>query len=176
MCSAPRGRPGRVAHMGIVGGFLERRRHDPVRRDQGDSRRHGRGRPGRPHHDRPPFGQLQVDAQCHGEHRVHVLPLGHRRVRGSPRRSPAGRDHSRQLHRGWNRHFDGVQLDQHRDLDPGKPSDERREHADPNGFPAKPGGLYTLQGGACSIGSASPYTWTGTPSAGDGSGLTWFFS
>ena len=43
-----------------------------------------------------------------------------------------------------------------------------------SGFPAKPGGLYTLQGGACGIGTASPYTWTGTPSAVDGSGLTWF--
>lgn len=43
-----------------------------------------------------------------------------------------------------------------------------------SGFPAKPGGLYTVQGGECGIGSASPYAWAATPSASDGSGLTWF--
>ena len=43
-----------------------------------------------------------------------------------------------------------------------------------SGFPAVPGGLYTLAGGACAIGSASPYTWNATPSAGDGNGLIWF--
>jgi len=43
-----------------------------------------------------------------------------------------------------------------------------------SGFPALAGGTYTLQGGTCSIGSASPYTWNATPSAVDGSGLTWF--
>ncbi len=43
-----------------------------------------------------------------------------------------------------------------------------------NGFPARAGGLYTLTGAVCSIGATSPYTWTGVPTAGDGSGLTWF--
>jgi hypothetical protein len=43
-----------------------------------------------------------------------------------------------------------------------------------SGFPALPGGTYTLQGGACGIGSTTPFTWTPTPTAGDGSGLTWF--
>jgi len=43
-----------------------------------------------------------------------------------------------------------------------------------SGFPALPGGTYTLQGGTCSIGSTSPYSWVGTPNAIDGSGLTWF--
>jgi len=43
-----------------------------------------------------------------------------------------------------------------------------------SGFPALAGGNYTLQGGTCSIGSASPYTWTPTPDAGDGNGLIWF--
>jgi len=43
-----------------------------------------------------------------------------------------------------------------------------------SGFPAVPGGTYTLQGGTCSIGSTTPFTWTPTPSAVDGSGLTWF--
>jgi hypothetical protein len=43
-----------------------------------------------------------------------------------------------------------------------------------SGFPAAPGGTYTLLGGTCAIGSTSPYTWTTTPSASDGSGLTWF--
>jgi hypothetical protein len=42
------------------------------------------------------------------------------------------------------------------------------------GFPTKAGGLYTLRGAACGIGSATPYTWTPTPTAIDGSGLTWF--
>ena len=41
-------------------------------------------------------------------------------------------------------------------------------------FPAIPGGNYALQGGQCNIGTGSPYTWTPTPSASDGSGLIWF--
>ena len=43
-----------------------------------------------------------------------------------------------------------------------------------SGFPALAGGTYTLQGGTCSIGSTTPFTWTPTPSSVDGSGLTWF--
>lgn len=43
-----------------------------------------------------------------------------------------------------------------------------------NGFPGSPGGTYTLQGGRCDIGTASPFTWTPTPDASDGSGLVWF--
>jgi len=43
-----------------------------------------------------------------------------------------------------------------------------------SGFPAAPGGTYTLQGGTCGIGATSPYAWTSTPNAVDGSGLTWF--
>jgi hypothetical protein len=43
-----------------------------------------------------------------------------------------------------------------------------------SGFPAIAGGAYTLAGGVCSIGTASPYTWNATPSAGDGSGLIWY--
>jgi hypothetical protein len=53
-------------------------------------------------------------------------------------------------------------------------NDHQIVYGQKSGFPAKPGGLYTVQGGACGIGSASPYTWTPTPSAIDGSGLTWF--
>ena len=43
-----------------------------------------------------------------------------------------------------------------------------------SGFPSVPGGVYSLQGGTCSIGSTSPYTWTSTPNAIDGNGLIWF--
>jgi hypothetical protein len=43
-----------------------------------------------------------------------------------------------------------------------------------SGFPAALGGQFTLLGGTCSIGTASPYAWSGTPSASDGSGLLWF--
>jgi len=42
------------------------------------------------------------------------------------------------------------------------------------GFPAVPGGTYTLLGGTCGIGSTSPYAWTPTPSSNDGNGLIWF--
>jgi hypothetical protein len=42
-----------------------------------------------------------------------------------------------------------------------------------SGLPAIAGGSYTLQGGQCNIGTASPYAWT-APSASDGSGLLWF--
>jgi hypothetical protein len=41
-----------------------------------------------------------------------------------------------------------------------------------SGFPAITGGTYTLQGGQCSIGTASPYTWAApAPTSGD---LLWF--
>jgi hypothetical protein len=43
-----------------------------------------------------------------------------------------------------------------------------------SGLPATVGGTYTLQGGTCTIGTSSPYVWTPTPNAADGSGLTWF--
>ena len=43
-----------------------------------------------------------------------------------------------------------------------------------SGLPATLGGTFTRLGGACNIGTASPYTWTPTPDAADGSGLVWF--
>jgi len=43
-----------------------------------------------------------------------------------------------------------------------------------SGFPAVPGGTYTLLGTACGIGSASPYDWVGVPEPADGFGLIWF--
>lgn len=43
-----------------------------------------------------------------------------------------------------------------------------------SGFPAALGGTFTLLGGACNIGTASPYTWNAVPDASDGSGLIWF--
>jgi len=43
-----------------------------------------------------------------------------------------------------------------------------------SGLPAIAGGTYTLLGGACSIGTASPYVWNPTPTDSDGSGLIWF--
>jgi len=45
---------------------------------------------------------------------------------------------------------------------------------DRSGFPTVPGGNYTLTGGACGIGTTSPFTWTPTPSSTEGSGLLWF--
>lgn len=42
------------------------------------------------------------------------------------------------------------------------------------GFPGTPGGIYTLLGGACSIGTGISFTWNPTPTASDGSGLVWF--
>jgi hypothetical protein len=42
-----------------------------------------------------------------------------------------------------------------------------------SGLPALAGGTYTLQGGTCSIGAASPYTWS-APAPSDASGLLWF--
>jgi hypothetical protein len=43
-----------------------------------------------------------------------------------------------------------------------------------SGFPATPGGTFTLLGSVCSIGSTSPYAWNGVPATGDGSNLLWF--
>jgi hypothetical protein len=42
------------------------------------------------------------------------------------------------------------------------------------GLPATPGGAFTLLGGICAIGAASPYAWTAVPEATDGSGILWF--
>jgi hypothetical protein len=53
-------------------------------------------------------------------------------------------------------------------------NDHQILYGDRSGLPAALGGTFTLLGGACDIGSTSPYTWTGTPSAGDDSGLVWF--
>jgi hypothetical protein len=43
-----------------------------------------------------------------------------------------------------------------------------------SGFPAAPGGTYTLLGSVCNIGTASPYDWAGVPTASDGFGLIWW--
>lgn len=43
-----------------------------------------------------------------------------------------------------------------------------------SGFPAAPGGTYTLLGTVCNIGAASPYDWTVVPNANDGFGLLWW--
>ena len=43
-----------------------------------------------------------------------------------------------------------------------------------SGLPATVGGTYAPLGGACSIGTASPFTWNVTPDAADGNGLIWF--
>jgi hypothetical protein len=43
-----------------------------------------------------------------------------------------------------------------------------------SGFPAAPSGTFTLLGSVCNIGNATPYTWSGTPRATDGSNLIWF--
>ena len=47
-------------------------------------------------------------------------------------------------------------------------------HGQKNGFPVSPSGPYTLLGGTCNIGTVSPFAWTPTPNASDGSGLVWF--
>ena len=43
-----------------------------------------------------------------------------------------------------------------------------------SGFPAAPGGTYTLLGSVCNIGTASPYDWVGVPNPTDGFGLIWW--
>ena len=43
-----------------------------------------------------------------------------------------------------------------------------------SGFPAAPAGSFTLLGSVCSIGNATPYTWSGVPVSTDGSNLIWF--
>jgi hypothetical protein len=43
-----------------------------------------------------------------------------------------------------------------------------------SGFPAAPGGTYTLLGSVCGIGTASPYDWAGVPVPNDGFGLIWW--
>lgn len=41
-------------------------------------------------------------------------------------------------------------------------------------LPAAPGGAYGVSGGACGVGSSSPYAWNPTPDSVDGSGLIWW--
>ena len=41
------------------------------------------------------------------------------------------------------------------------------------GLPAAPGGVFTLLGSVCGIGSTTPYDWVGVPQATDGSNLIW---
>jgi hypothetical protein len=43
-----------------------------------------------------------------------------------------------------------------------------------SGFPATPGGTFTLLGSVCAIGNTSPYSWTPVPAPVDGSNLLWF--
>jgi hypothetical protein len=43
-----------------------------------------------------------------------------------------------------------------------------------SGFPAAPGGTYSLLGSVCGVGMTSPYNWVGAPEASDGSNLIWF--
>lgn len=41
-------------------------------------------------------------------------------------------------------------------------------------LPSVPGGLFSLSGSACGIGTASPFAWNTAPSASDGTGLIWW--
>ena len=41
-------------------------------------------------------------------------------------------------------------------------------------LPAAPGGTYLLSGSVCGIGNTSPFLWSGSPVATDGSGLIWW--
>jgi hypothetical protein len=43
-----------------------------------------------------------------------------------------------------------------------------------SGFPAAPGGPFTLLGSVCRIGTTTPYDWVGVPAPSDGSNLIWF--
>ena len=43
-----------------------------------------------------------------------------------------------------------------------------------SGFPATPGGTYTLLGSVCNLGTSTPYDWVGIPAPDDGMGLIWF--
>jgi len=45
---------------------------------------------------------------------------------------------------------------------------------DRSDLPGSPGGTYLANGAVCGIGGASPYNWSPTPSATDGSGLIWW--
>lgn len=56
----------------------------------------------------------------------------------------------------------------------GDGNDHQILYGDRSGLPAALGGTFTPLGGACSIGTTSPYGWAGTPNAADGSGLLWF--
>jgi hypothetical protein len=56
----------------------------------------------------------------------------------------------------------------------GDGNDHQILYGEKSGFPAALGGTFTLTGAACDIGTTSPYTWNGTPNAGDGHGLVWF--
>lgn len=41
-------------------------------------------------------------------------------------------------------------------------------------LPAAPGGAFAVDGGACTLGNASPLAWSSVPGASDGSGLLWW--
>jgi hypothetical protein len=41
-------------------------------------------------------------------------------------------------------------------------------------LPTTPGGSFTLDGGACGLGTTMPFVWNNVPSATDGSGLFWW--
>jgi len=56
----------------------------------------------------------------------------------------------------------------------GDSNDHQILYGQKSGLPAALGGQFTLLGGTCNIGGTSPYTWTATPDAADGSGLIWF--
>ena len=43
-----------------------------------------------------------------------------------------------------------------------------------SGFPAAPGGTFSLLGSVCGLGMTSPYDWVGAPGPSDGSNLMWF--
>jgi predicted amidohydrolase YtcJ len=43
-----------------------------------------------------------------------------------------------------------------------------------SGLPGALGQTYTLTGAECEVGGVAPFTWTGAPTAGDGSGLIWW--
>ena len=56
----------------------------------------------------------------------------------------------------------------------GDGNDHQILYGQKSGLPAALGGTFTLLGGACNIGTGSPYTWNTVPDAADGSGLLWF--
>ena len=56
----------------------------------------------------------------------------------------------------------------------GDANDHQIVYGQRSGLPAALGGTFTPLGGACNMGTTSPFVWNTVPDASDGSGLLWF--